>query len=108
MVATDRGVSSESVQLAFRPSGLQSEPMANCSHLDQIRDVKPLSAGCEECRREGKEWVAIRKCLICGHVGCCDSTPGRHARAHFTATGHHLIEPMSGKKWTWCYTDNTY
>jgi hypothetical protein len=79
-----------------------------CSHLDQLHDVAPQSQGCEECQREGKHWVAIRKCLVCGHVGCCDSTPGRHARAHFTQTGHPLIEPMAGKPWTWCYVDDAY
>jgi uncharacterized UBP type Zn finger protein len=82
--------------------------MADCAHLQGIRDVPPASQGCEECQREGKSWVAIRKCLVCGHVGCCDSTPGRHARAHFAETGHALIEPMSGNKWTWCYVDDTY
>ena len=82
--------------------------MANCTHIDQIKDVKPQSKGCLDCEKEGKSWVAIRKCLVCGHVGCCDSTPGQHARKHFKETGHQLIEPMSGKPWTWCYVDDTY
>jgi uncharacterized UBP type Zn finger protein len=48
-------------------------------------------------------------CRVCGNVGCCDSTPGRHARAHFHATGHPIIEPLSGpKKWTWCYECDAY
>ncbi|HEY2030412.1 MAG TPA: UBP-type zinc finger domain-containing protein [Myxococcales bacterium] len=100
--------------------------MADCEHVGQIRDVAPQSKGCEACEREGKTWVAVRKCLTCGHVGCCDSTPGRHARAHFAETGHPLIEPMPGGPaspadarsaqragsgdgiWTWCYVDDTY
>ena len=80
-----------------------------CTHLNQIRDPAPLTPeGCEECLREGKQWVEARKCLVCGHVGCCDSSEGRHARAHFHSTQHPLIEPLSGKKWTWCYVDDEY
>jgi uncharacterized UBP type Zn finger protein len=82
--------------------------MPNCAHLDQVKDPPPTTQGCEECERDGKKWVAIRKCLVCGHVGCCDSTPGRHARAHFNKTGHPLIEPMEGQPWIWCYADDAY
>jgi uncharacterized UBP type Zn finger protein len=82
--------------------------MAACPHLDAIRDVPARSDGCEECLKAGQRWVALRKCLSCGHVGCCDSTPGRHARAHFHAEGHPIIEPLQGESWTWCYVDDTY
>lgn len=82
--------------------------MADCEHIGQIRDVSPNTKGCVACEREGKSWVALRKCLVCGHVGCCDSTPGQHARAHFAETGHPLIEPIGGGSWKWCYVDDTY
>ncbi len=39
--------------------------------------------GCEECLRDGTAWVHLRMCLTCGHVGCCDSSEGKHADAHF-------------------------
>jgi uncharacterized UBP type Zn finger protein len=82
--------------------------MTTCSHLNQIRDVPPRGKACEECLESGLRWVALRKCLICGNVGCCDSSPGRHARGHFHATQHPLIEPLESAQWTWCYVDNDY
>ena len=60
-----------------------------CTHLDQIRDVTPSSWGCEDCLAAGRrDWVHLRVCQICGHVGCCDNSPGRHATAHFKGTTH--------------------
>jgi CPA1 family monovalent cation:H+ antiporter len=63
----------------------------------------PASA-CEDCLVEGTTWVHLRSCLTCGHVGCCDSSPRRHARAHFGSTAHPVIvsaEP--GEAWRWCW-----
>jgi hypothetical protein len=77
-----------------------------CSHLRTIRTVTPGSAGCEECLKIGSWWVHLRLCRDCGHVGCCDESPNRHARAHFRATAHPIIEgydPPEG--WGWCYVD---
>src|ERR1700693_4467236 len=79
-----------------------------CSHLDTIRDVRPSARGCEECLKIGSPWVHLRLCRSCGHVGCCDDSPNRHATAHFHATGHPIIEgydPPEG--WGWCYIDET-
>ena len=57
--------------------------MAQCTHLDQIHDVAPDAAGvCPDCVAIGAAWVHLRMCLTCGHVGCCDSSPNRHATAH--------------------------
>jgi hypothetical protein len=56
----------------------------DCTHLDQISAVTPSADGCEDCLRIGSEWVHLRMCLICGHAGCCDSSPNRHASAHAT------------------------
>ena len=78
----------------------------SCSHRDTIRDVAPGTNGCEECLKIGGRWVHLRMCRTCGHVGCCDSSPNRHATAHFRATGHPIarsIEP--GESWSWCYVD---
>ena len=65
---------------------------ANCSHLDTIREVTPSARGCEECLKTGSVWVHLRLCRTCGHVGCCDDSPNRHATKHFHATGHPIIE----------------
>ena len=77
-----------------------------CPHLRSVRAVTPSARGCEECLKVGQWWVHLRICRGCGHVGCCDESPGRHATAHFHATGHPIIEgydPPDG--WGWCYVD---
>lgn len=77
-----------------------------CSHTAGIRRVLPSALGCEECLKLGSPWVHLRLCRSCGHVGCCDESPNRHARAHFDATRHPIIEgydPPEG--WGWCYVD---
>jgi uncharacterized UBP type Zn finger protein len=81
-----------------------------CSHLDSIRDVKPRTpAGCEECLALGDHWVHLRLCLACGHVGCCDSSPNKHATAHFHATTHPIIRSFQpGETWMWCYVDEVF
>jgi hypothetical protein len=77
-----------------------------CSHVAGIRDVTPSALGCEECLKTGSMWVHLRLCRTCGHVGCCDDSPNRHATKHFHKTGHPIIEgydPPEG--WGWCYID---
>jgi hypothetical protein len=78
----------------------------NCQHEAGIKVVTPQSRGCEECLRIGQEWVHLRICRTCGHVGCCDDSIGRHATAHCHHTSHPIIEgydPPEG--WGWCYVD---
>ncbi len=78
-----------------------------CRHIDQIREVTPSARGCEDCLAIGSPWVHLRLCRICGHVGCCDDSPNRHARGHFNATSHPIIEgydPPEG--WGWCYVED--
>ena len=78
----------------------------DCSHLDDICDVTPSALGCEECLKIGSECLHLRLCRTCGHVGCCDDSPNRHATKHFHATRHPIIEgydPPEG--WGWCYLD---
>ena len=78
-----------------------------CTHLDQVRNLEPRTPnGCEECLATGGRWVHLRLCTICGHVGCCDSSPNRHATKHFHATGHPIVRSFEpGEDWAWCYVD---
>jgi uncharacterized UBP type Zn finger protein len=78
-----------------------------CIHLDQIQDVPARTpAGCEECLETGDEWVHLRKCLICGHIGCCDNSKNKHATGHFHSTGHPIMQSFEpGETWRWCYVD---
>ncbi len=62
--------------------------------------------GCEECLRDGTPWVHLRLCLTCGHVGCCDSSIGKHASAHFDETAHPVMRSIEpGEAWRWCFVD---
>ena len=80
--------------------------MTECTHLGNIREIRPHSAGCEECLKTGSSWVHLRLCLTCGHVGCCDSSPNRHATKHFHKTHHPLIRSLEpGENRAWCYVD---
>jgi hypothetical protein len=80
---------------------------AACTHLDQIRIDPPDSvAGCEDCLKTGDRWVHLRVCLSCGHVGCCDSSAGRHASKHAAASDHPIVRSAEpGEVWCWCYVD---
>ena len=82
--------------------------MPSCRHLDRLYDATPLPSapGCEECLATGGSWVHLRRCQTCGHVGCCDQSVGRHATAHFRATGHPVARShQPGEEWGWCYVD---
>ena len=79
-----------------------------CTHLEQIERVElPESiAGCEDCLATGGTWVHLRMCQTCGHIGCCDSSPNRHATAHASAAGHPVVRSAEpGETWSWCYVD---
>jgi uncharacterized UBP type Zn finger protein len=78
-----------------------------CSHLDQIKNLPPRTPqGCEECLKSDGWWVHLRLCLTCGHVGCCDSSPNKHATKHFHRANHPLIRSFQpGENWGWCYMD---
>jgi len=85
-----------------------SEGTTICSHLDQI-EVTALPEkidGCEECLKIGSSWVHLRMCMTCGKIGCCDSSPNRHATAHERESGHPIIRSAEpGEDWSWCYLD---
>jgi len=84
--------------------------MGGCAHLDAVKAVAPRTPqGCGECLATGGRWVHLRLCLTCGHVGCCDDSPGRHASGHFQGTGHPLIRSFEpGEDWGWCYIDQIF
>ena len=82
--------------------------MAICVHvLDLPPRVEPRTPeGCEECLAIGQGWVHLRLCLTCGHVGCCDSSPGKHATKHYRTVGHPVVQSFEpGEDWVWCYAD---
>ncbi|HYK54690.1 MAG TPA: UBP-type zinc finger domain-containing protein [Candidatus Eremiobacteraceae bacterium] len=80
--------------------------MAQCTHLDKIRDVKPSARGCEDCLKTGEPWLHLRECLECGHVGCCDQSKNKHATKHFRSSGHPIMKSFEpGEDWKWCYID---
>jgi uncharacterized UBP type Zn finger protein len=77
-----------------------------CSHLNQIKVARVTTRVCEDCVLTGDAWVHLRMCLTCGHVGCCDSSPNRHATKHFDHTSHPLVRSAEpGEAWIWCYRD---
>ena len=81
-------------------------PTMICEHVEEIRDVEPSSDGCLECLQTGDEWVHLRLCLTCGHVGCCDSSKNKHATKHFHKSHHPIIQSYEqGEDWRWCYVD---
>ena len=82
----------------------------NCKHFEGLKAVESASAsfknGCEECVKMGDTWVHLRECLVCGHVGCCDSSKNKHATRHFHASKHLVMRSVQpGESWGWCYID---
>jgi uncharacterized UBP type Zn finger protein len=82
-----------------------------CPHLETAaarhKPVTPSGHGCVECLRAGVVWVHLRLCMTCGHVGCCDNSPNRHATAHFGSSRHPIIQSYEpGEDWWYCYDDD--
>ncbi len=94
------------VRTAIGESGQRS---VECAELEQYAAVETEpDPVCQECLDEGHRWVAMRQCLVCGHVACCDSSSGQHASAHFLATGHPVMESAEpGEDWRWCFVHHT-
>ena len=77
-----------------------------CTHLDSIKVTQTDIHVCEDCIKTGDTWVHLRMCLTCGHVGCCDSSPNKHASKHANQSDHPLIRSIEpGERWVWCYVD---
>ena len=82
--------------------------MADCTHLGgvQLTELPDEIAGCEECLKIGSPWVHLRMCLTCGKIGCCDSSPNRHASRHAAEDGHAIARSAEpGETWAWCFVD---
>jgi hypothetical protein len=82
--------------------------MATCAHLDQVEILQPPAAvaGCEECLKSRSTWVHLRMCHTCGKIGCCDSSPNRHASRHAGDAGHPVMRSAEpGEDWSWCVID---
>ena len=80
----------------------------SCTHLDQIevRELPTQIAGCEECLKIGSRWLHLRMCMTCGKIGCCDSSPNKHASKHARAEGHPIIRSAEpGEDWSYCFID---
>ena len=79
-----------------------------CSHLDQVvvTSLPEHIAGCEECLKTGDRWLHLRMCETCGKIGCCDSSPNRHASRHAHEEAHPIARSAEpGEDWSWCYVD---
>ena len=82
-----------------------------CAHVTSatLKHVHRPPPGCEECLKIGGEWVHLRACLTCGHIGCCDSSPNKHATAHYHATKHPIVSSGEvGEVWAYCYADDQF
>lgn len=80
-----------------------------CSHLEQIKVTEPTTSVCEQCEELGDIWPALRMCLICGFVGCCDTSKNRHMAHHHEETGHSIFRSIRNDEgWIWCYEDDAF
>jgi uncharacterized UBP type Zn finger protein len=82
-----------------------------CSHVTALPTAVTAhtTAGCEDCLKIGSRWVHLRECLSCGHIGCCDSSPNRHARVHAGEEDHPIVRSFEpGEDWRWCFLDETF
>jgi len=85
--------------------------MTSCEHIDGIKtEPAPYTPeGCQECLESGDDWVHLRLCLTCGHVGCCNNSKNKHADKHFHKTNHPVIRSFEpGESWKWCYIDEIF
>jgi len=96
----------EAEQAGSKPAGPgraidACEHLTTAPHLDGLRPRE-----CPDCIVEGSQWVHLRQCTTCGHVGCCDSSPRRHAQAHYDGVGHPVMQSVEpGEDWRWCFVD---
>jgi hypothetical protein len=81
----------------------------NCNHLGELRAVSASADGCEDCLELGDEWVHLRMCMTCGHVGCCDSSKNKHATKHARSSRHAIVRSIEpGEQWGYCYPDDLF
>jgi hypothetical protein len=78
-----------------------------CKHVGEILETQPTGPGCVECMEHDGWWVHLRRCATCGHIGCCDSSPNKHARKHAHREKHHIIQSYEpGEDWLYCFADD--
>ena len=89
--------------------------MPECRHLDDVPrhpgllGEPPRANGCEDCLPERTDWVHLRRCLTCGRIVCCESSPLKHARAHAYEDDHPVVQSFEpGEDWVWCYFDGAF
>ncbi len=82
--------------------------MKQCEHFSQEKKLTSNTLECEQCKKDHMPTVALRMCLTCGHVGCCDSSVGQHATKHFKETRHPVMQAIPDKLWKWCYIHEKY
>ena len=83
--------------------------ITTCTHLGtiQVTETPDEIAGCEDCLAMGGRWVHLRMCQSCGRIGCCDSSPNKHASAHARENEHPIARSAEpGERWSWCYVDD--
>lgn len=85
----------------------------SCAHLGllQASEMAPPAppVGCADCLARGWSWVRLRRCVTCGHVGCCDSSRGLHAHDHHVRSGHPVVLSLApDEDWAWCFTDEVF
>jgi len=98
---TEAGASVRSGSLAFT-AGRQCDDLVDHPAVETVADP-----ACATCLAEGTRWVSLRQCLECGHVGCCDSSVGKHATAHFHETLHPVMQSAEpDESWRWCFVHN--
>jgi uncharacterized UBP type Zn finger protein len=80
-----------------------------CTHLGLIQFVKPQTDVCRDCAAKGDVWPALRMCLVCGYVGCCDTAKNKHMKQHYEQTGHPIFRSIRlQESWIWCYEDDAF
>jgi uncharacterized UBP type Zn finger protein len=80
-----------------------------CAHFDLIQVQDSDVRECAECIAIGSRWVHLRMCLICGYVGCCDSSPNQHTSKHVSSAGHPIVRSLEpGESWGYCYEDDDW
>jgi uncharacterized UBP type Zn finger protein len=82
--------------------------MTTCTHLDHVHvtELPESVEGCVDCLAAGTKWNHLRICLECGHVGCCDDSPKRHASTHAEEAEHPIMRSIEpGEDWCWCFVD---
>jgi len=88
----------------------QRPRVERCAHFDDAKYIEVGEViGCEECLKIDGEWVHLRRCMVCGKVGCCNDSPNKHSFGHFLETGHSIVRSVEpDEAWGYCYADDVF